>query len=444
MKIIKMFLSVLFLCLIVSPLTAHGQGTVPVAKSLSSSFGNTAKPLLVPKKSLSTAMSYSPADYPLVTDGTYVASLYDSYGTYQDITFNTVSNYTTDQLDVQLYYDSDLAYYKDPILNVEVFKDIGGSLQYIDATEFDTTGYYNLTLHNLGDKSLFSDQQYIYLRVGVSEYSGDTYYSDVTQFKVKNPFYNPPVVDNTPPAKPTVYTISDKDTSVKGKAEPNSTIIVKNDSSTLATGTANSDGTYSVTIAKQKAGSKVTVYAKDTAGNTSSGTTVTVIDKTPPAAPTVNSVGDNQTIVTGKTEAGSKVVIYQGSSNLGQATATSTGYFTIKIASTKKAGTVLTVYATDSAGNKSSGRSVTVVDKTPPAKAVVNKVTYQSTYVSGKAEAGCKVYIYKGTTYVGSATADSYGNFKVTIKPQTQGSSLEIIVMDKAGNQSVSTFAKVY
>jgi hypothetical protein len=444
MKSLKMAFCLLFFCLLVLPITAHGQEVKPIEKSLISKISGTTLPGIFPKRSLSINQSYYPGDYTLVTDGTYVDTLLDSYYSYQRITFETVSNYSSSQMNVQILYSSEMYYYKDPYLHVEFYKNNGGTLEYINSTEFDTSGSTNIRLNSLVDKSYYSGQQYIYLRVGVLEYSDDNYFSDYTQFKVANPFYTPPVVDKTPPTKPTVSAVSDKDTSVKGKAEAGSTVLVISGTTTVGTGTAYSDGTFSVTIANQKAGTKLTIYAKDKAGNTSLGTTVTVIDKTPPAKPTVYSVGDNQTIINGKAEASSKVVIKQGTTVLGQITASSTGYFTIKIVATKKAGTVLTAYATDLAGNQSTGTTVTVVDKTPPATAVVNKVTYQSTSVTGKAEAGCTIYIFKGSTLVGTIVADIYGNFKATIKPQSQGSSLEVIVMDKAGNQSKSVFVKVY
>jgi hypothetical protein len=314
----------------------------------------------------------------------------------------------------------------------------------LNSLEYDTVGSTATRLNSLVPKSVYQNQPYIYLRVGVSEYSDDEYYSDVTQFKVKNPFYVAPVVDKTPPKKPTIYTVSNINTSVKGKAEAYSTVNVNRGSTTIGKGTALSNGTYSVTIPKQKAGTKLTVYARDRAGNLSSGATVTVIDKVAPGKPVVYSVGDNQNIIRGKAEAGSKVVVKQGKTVIGQVNASSTGAFTIKLKSTRKAGTIFTTYATDRAGNRSQSTSVTVVDKIPPTAPTVNKVRYTSTTVTGKAERGATVYIFNGSNLVGIAASNSSGSFKVTIKAQKKGSTLEVISMDKARNQSKSTFSKVY
>jgi hypothetical protein len=298
MKIFRSVFCLLFLCLIALPINAHGQENVSVDKNLTSKVSTSTAPDSSPRKSLSGTQSYSPSDYPLVTAGSYAGYLLDSWYTNHDITFEMVSNYSTYDMNVQILYASDYSYAKDGIITVEFLKDTGGTLEYIDSTEFDTYGYTNVRLNSLVSKSYYQNQQYIYLRVGATEYSDDYYYADVIQFKVSNPFYTPPVVDTTAPAKPVVNIVSNNSTSVTGKTEASATLTVKKGTTTIGTGTANSDGTFAVTIPKQIAGTKLTVYSKDKAGNTSYGTTITVIDKIAPLKPTVNSIGDNQTIIT--------------------------------------------------------------------------------------------------------------------------------------------------
>ncbi|MEH7549084.1 Ig-like domain-containing protein [Neobacillus vireti] len=251
------------------------------------------------------------------------------------------------------------------------------------------------------------------------------------------------VKDTLPPAAPSVNPVGDNQTTVTGKAEAGSTVYVKSGTTVLGMAVAASTGAFSVKIAVQKAGTKLTIYAQDSGGNKSSDVTVTVLDKTAPGKPAVTSIKDNQTVVIGKTEAGAKVVIKRGTTVLGQGTANTVGNFVIKLIGKQKTGTVVTIYASDKAGNQSV-TSVTVVDKTPPAAPTVNKVTYKSTTVTGKAEVGATVYIYKGTSLVGKAVSDRYGNFKAAIRAQAKGSTLDVSAMDKAGNQSRSVFVKVY
>ncbi|MGW6384582.1 hypothetical protein [Peribacillus butanolivorans] len=57
-----------------------------------------------------------------------------------------------------------------------------------------------------------------------------------------------------------------------------------------------------IKIAKQKAGTSISVYATDTSDNRSGNKTVKVIDKTPPSVPTVNKITSKSVSVTGKGE----------------------------------------------------------------------------------------------------------------------------------------------
>ncbi|MBN6204942.1 cell wall-binding repeat-containing protein, partial [Ralstonia pickettii] len=87
--------------------------------------------------------------------------------------------------------------------------------------------------------------------------------------------------------------------------------------------------------------------------------TITIIDKTAPAAPAVNKIFDASTTLTGKAEAGSTVSAKVSNKEIGKATAKSDGTFEIKIAK-QSAGTEITVTATDKAGNESAPTTITV------------------------------------------------------------------------------------
>ncbi|ULT56790.1 Ig-like domain-containing protein [Neobacillus drentensis] len=434
MKSLRVLFSLLFLCLLAIPISAHAAERVPVQKSLSSNITTSSLPGSIMRKSLSV----NPGDYPLRGNNTYVDSLLDSWYTFHDLTFVGVTNYSASQMDVQVLSQDD-SFFKDPYITIEFLKNNGGTLQYINATNFNTFGSLNTMMHSTVNKSLYVGQPYIYLRIGVSEYLSDLYYQDVTQFKVVNPFNAP---DKTPPAKPTVNTVDDNDTIITGRAEANSYILVKNGSATVGSTKVSPAGVFSMSMPKQRAGTKLTVYAKDAAGNQSVGTTITVIDRTAPGKPGVSSIGDNQTIINGTAENGSRVEVKQGTSVIGQIT--STGSFTIKLTALKKAGTVLTVYAIDKAGNRSAGNAVTVMDVTAPAAPSVNKVTSTSTSITGKAEAGTGVYIFSGSTLVGQATSNSAGYYSAAIPVQKRGIKLEVLAIDKGGNQSGSAWATVY
>jgi hypothetical protein len=267
-------------------------------------------------------------------------------------------------------------------------------------------------------------------------------YETVPAFKDENityTFFDESRLDLTPPSKPIVNAVSDKDSAVTGKAEAGATVYVKNGSAALGSAVAISSQSFSVKINKQKAGTKLSVYAIDPSGNQGPAATVTVQDKTAPAMPSVSSVSDQDKKVTGKAEAGSTVTVKAGSKVLKSGMADSKGNFTITLATAQKAGTVLYVAATDKAGNVSPARKVTVVDKTPPAAPKVNKVTVTSTSVTGKAEASSTVYVKAGKNVIGQAKANKSGSYSVKIKKQKAGTVLYVYAKDKAGNTGKAT-----
>ncbi|MES1042883.1 hypothetical protein FOA20_26540, partial [Peribacillus simplex] len=158
------------------------------------------------------------------------------------------------------------------------------------------------------------------------------------------------VKDVTAPIALTVNEVTENSTSISGTAEAGSTITVKAGTAVIGTATVDTEGKYTVTIEKQKAGTKLTVTATDDTGNTSEVKEVTVKDVTAPSIPTVNAVYDNATAISGKAESNAKVYAMVGSKKIGEATAKN-GAYIIKIAK-QKVGTSISVYAVDLAGNK--------------------------------------------------------------------------------------------
>ncbi|MFJ7682064.1 Ig-like domain-containing protein [Peribacillus butanolivorans] len=249
-------------------------------------------------------------------------------------------------------------------------------------------------------------------------------------------------VDNVKPSKPSVSKVDNNDKVITGKAEANSTVTVKSGSKVLGSAKATSKGTFSIKIPVQKAGTKLTITAKDSSGNVSSSASVTVLDVVPPSKPTVSKVDNNDKVITGKAEANSTVTVKNGSKALGSAKATTKGTYSIKIA-VQKAGTKLTVTAKDSSGNVSSSASVTVLDVVPPSKPTVSKVDDNDKVVKGRAEASSTVTVKVGSKSLGSAKATSKGSYSVKIKAQKKGTTLSITAKDKAGNISTKATTKV-
>ncbi|MFF2498504.1 Ig-like domain-containing protein [Peribacillus sp. NPDC058075] len=248
------------------------------------------------------------------------------------------------------------------------------------------------------------------------------------------------VKDVTAPSVPSVNEVTESSTSVSGTAEAGSTITVKAGTAVLGTATVDTEGKYTVTIEKQKAGTKLTVTATDEAGNISEVKEVTVKDVTAPSVPTVNAVYDNATAISGKAESNAKVYAMVGSKKIGEATAKN-GAYSIKITK-QKAESSISVYATDSSGNKSASKSVKVIDKTAPSIPTVNAVYDNATVIRGKAESGAKVYAIVGSKKIGEATAKN-GQYTIKITKQKADTSISVNAVDTAGNKSASKTIKV-
>jgi hypothetical protein len=220
------------------------------------------------------------------------------------------------------------------------------------------------------------------------------------------------VLDKIAPTTPTVYTVDNNDTSIKGKAEAGSTITVKNGSSIVATGKTASNGSFSLNMKAQKAGSTLSVTAKDAAGNVSSARVIKVIDKTAPASPAVSTVDNNDTVIKGKAEAGSTITIKNGKTTVATGKASSNGTFSINIKKAQKAGSTLTVTAKDAAGNVSKSTSTKVALATPTVYSVDNN----DKTIKGKATPYANITIKNGKTTIATGKTSSKGTFSIKIK----------------------------
>ena len=240
------------------------------------------------------------------------------------------------------------------------------------------------------------------------------------------------VFDLTPPGKPVVNKVNDKSTVVTGTAEAASIVEVYQGTTLVGSARTSDSGTFSVNIAMQRAGTVLTVKAKDSAGNVSNAVSVTVEDVTAPDLPQVNEVTNKATVVSGNTENGATVTVKIGTKNY-SAKANSSGKYSVTIP-IQNAGVEIAVTAKDKAGNVSNARKVKVT-RVAPNVPVVKSVSNKASTVSGSAEKNSTVRVKIGTkTY--SSKADGNGNYKVTIPIQNAGVSLVVTAKDSAGKIS--------
>ena len=239
--------------------------------------------------------------------------------------------------------------------------------------------------------------------------------------------------------KAKVNPIIDTQTKITGSAKKGSTIEVKNGKKTLGKTTALANGSFSIKIPVQKAEQRLTVNISDSTKTAVASIKVFVKKGETPKAPTVKAVSDKDTYVTGKSQAGMAISIKNSAKKvIGKGNTDSKGNYKVKI-SKQKAGTKLSVTATDVAKRESKATKVTVLDKTPPSAPTVNKVTDKSTKVTGKAEAGSTVTIKSQNKKVGSAKVDKNGKYTVKISKKKAGVNLYVSAKDKAGNTGKAT-----
>ncbi|MGJ7919617.1 Ig-like domain-containing protein [Neobacillus sp. LXY-4] len=245
------------------------------------------------------------------------------------------------------------------------------------------------------------------------------------------------VLDKTAPSAPSVNTVNNKATKVTGKTEAYATVTV-----TIAGKTysfkANEFGSYSVTIPVQNSGTSISVTAKDSAGNISPARVVKVV-RVAPNMPSVNTVNNKATTVTGKTEAYATVTVTIAGKTYSKK---ADGYGNYKVSiPVQNTGTSLSITAKDSAGNVSVARIVKVV-RVAPNMPTVNTVRYYSTTVTGKTEKYATVTVKIGTK-IYTAKANAYGDYKVYIPKQPVGTKLYVNAKDAQGQVSATKVVTV-
>ncbi|GEM_PF-4041700 len=175
--------------------------------------------------------------------------------------------------------------------------------------------------------------------------------------------------------------------------------------------------------------------------------TVTPTPAPVPDKPVVKAVDDNDKKVTGTAIVDTVITVKVGSATIGEAAVNDDKTFSVTIEA-QKAGTTLSITATNEYEIVSPAAIVKVSDKTAPVISKVNTVKSTYKHVSGKTESKAGVYvktkIKTKMTTLGYARAKSNGEFYVTYKKaQKTGTYLYIYAKDAAGNTSLAKKIKV-
>ncbi|WP_230931960.1 Ig-like domain-containing protein [Priestia sp. TSO9] len=235
------------------------------------------------------------------------------------------------------------------------------------------------------------------------------------------------------PAAPVIYTVTDQDTHVTGTAEANSIVYVKKGATVLGRGVATKQGTYSIGIAPQPAKTKIGVTVKNSAGYSMYTYSTVGAKYTAPSAPAVSDITDETAVVTGTTEARSRVYVKAGTNVIGIGTANSKGAFSISIP--KQAVNTKIGVTAKGKGGYSPYTYKTAVSSSASAPSV-NRVFSLANTVTGTTEPKSVVYIKKGSQLIGRGVADSKGSFNIAIIPQAGKTKISIIIKNPNGKYS--------
>ena len=264
-------------------------------------------------------------------------------------------------------------------------------------------------------------------------------------------------IDVEDTTKPTVEDIADQTqeinteiTPIKIEATDNSGRAVTNKVDGLPDGVTFDEATNTISGTPSEVGKYlITITTIDKDGNTATTTlTINVIDTTAPEKPTINKVTENSTEISGRGEPGTVVEVTFPDGNKVEGKVDSDGNYHIQIPSetTLKGGQPLQVIAIDKAGNKSESTTTNVIDTTAPEQPTINKVTENSTEVSGRGEPGTVVEVTFPDGNKVEGKVDSDGNYHIQIPSDEKfkvGQQLIVKVVDEEGNVSEPSIAMV-
>ena len=184
-----------------------------------------------------------------------------------------------------------------------------------------------------------------------------------------------PVVKTT--KKPTVNAVTEGDTEITGKTDPNAEVVVELPDGTKATGTADKDGNFTVKLLEGKtvpaSGTvKTTATAPGKKVSEPTNTEITAKDTTTP--PTVNPVKEGDDSISGEAEPGATVTVTLPDGTTVTGKAGEDGTFTIPVDKSKlKEGDEITVVAEKDGKKPSKPETITIGAQDPNLKDPTDK-----------------------------------------------------------------------
>ncbi|MBC1558967.1 hypothetical protein HB911_09655, partial [Listeria booriae] len=247
-------------------------------------------------------------------------------------------------------------------------------------------------------------------------------------------------------ANPTINAVTTDDTTVKGSGINGATVTLTIGGDEYQ-GTV-TNGSYSITIPKQAAGTDI--FAKQTLNGKTSDSVSTRVTQGTLAAPTINdyTVGDGY--VTGSAPAGAtKVALYVGDKLIRYADVTAGKYrvYAGDNAAMGVAGTAFQVAGVDSSGAIGAKATSTVKPSATVAAPTIKDFYVGDVYAKGTATGASKVTLYVDGVAVRQATVNADGTYSIytgdRAKLATAGNTFQIEASNASGKTSTKTTGTV-
>ncbi|MBC2195758.1 immunoglobulin-like domain-containing protein [Listeria booriae] len=247
-------------------------------------------------------------------------------------------------------------------------------------------------------------------------------------------------------ANPTINAVTTDDTTVKGSGINGATVTLTIGGDEYQ-GTV-TNGSYSITIPKQAAGTDI--FAKQTLNGKTSDSVSTRVTQGTLAAPTINdyTVGDGY--VTGSAPAGAtKVALYVGDKLIRYADVTAGKYrvYAGDNAAMGVAGTAFQVAGVDSSGAIGAKGTSTVKPSATVAAPTIKDFYVGDVYAKGTATGASKVTLYVDGVAVRQATVNADGTYSIytgdRAKLATAGNTFQIEASNASGKTSTKTTGTV-
>ncbi|WP_255377796.1 Ig-like domain-containing protein, partial [Listeria sp. ILCC796] len=232
----------------------------------------------------------------------------------------------------------------------------------------------------------------------------------------------------------TINALTTDSVKAEGTAEPNAAIAIKVGPTTIATGTANASGVYSITIPKQAFGTVVTADATKNGKSSSANTTVTQGALAPT---TINGLTTDSIKAEGTAEPNADITIKVGQTTIATGKVDSSGNYSVTIPK-QTVGTIVSATATKN--DVTSNQAPTTVTQGDIAPTTINALTTDSVKVEGIAEPNAMIVIKdQDNNQLASGIVQPDGTYSLTIPKQAFGTIVTATATKNGKSSSANT-----